>query len=244
MLNHDYLRDLTKLAELLTEREKQRFDDRHVDFLLVQAGELACSSLNHLLVEHDFWTWISAAENSPGADRTILAKFDDVVVPANAKLLKQLGYQGPPDAQGLLHDARCSIENAKHGRLPHKDVRKKIEDLAALVCGLAGQAKGILSAYPALPNKLDDPSSNLWIRIQKGFSVKKLIAVVKVTLLILGGVVSIAVGVQTLLEKPPEPPRHYEQGIPKVIPASAHDVDQFWLLYYQSGLDDHGPKDA
>ena len=91
LLHYDgYLGDLNKLAELLTERRRQRFDDRHVDYLLVAASELACVSLSRLLAEDQFWSWLDHAPNS----RPESIPFDRVVViMADAELLRQLGYK-------------------------------------------------------------------------------------------------------------------------------------------------------
>jgi hypothetical protein len=246
-----YIEDLNKITKLLNEREKQRFDDRHVDFLLVEAAELSCKALNNILIEDTFWSWVNNKEKNSSNIEISSSDFEQIVLPVNSQLLKKLNYVGPPSAEELIIDTKNVIENAKYDKDKTTDIRTKIENLTSFICSNAGRAKGILGAYDAGVNSVlreEKKEPGFFSKLQKKIPVKKMITGIKDTVTIITGVITIAEHIHGEQPTPPPPPVDKDKiervaeppqpvNQPNTIP-----IDDFWLKYYK-GLGNNPDRD-
>jgi len=237
MLRYDgYLRDLTKLNTLL--REHQRLGEDSLNYKLLEAGELACRSLNRLLLEDDFWQQI---QREPSGEPPSPEYVDEVVLPVNSQLLGALGYEGPPSPQELISHAREAINRGLSSGKAPGEPRTRVEALKTLVCNLEGNARGLLYSHPEADGGIaesGDPRPGVWQRTKERLQVKRLVRGIKETIVVLAGAVTIATGVTGRpSEPPPEPPPPIIYQLPAGAPRCTPEVKRFWEDYYQRAIE-------
>jgi hypothetical protein len=231
LVYNEYAANLNKIGQLLTERRKNKWEEG-VDYLLVQAAELACSSLKRLLGEDVFWNWI---ENSENSDKAKEYEFDNIILPVNEDILHNIGYSGPPPARQILIEARQAIENGKIGEYKNRssEVKGKIENLSNILCGYAGNARGVLSTFPSPPQAADtEKSKTFWVRLNKKVPVRKILHSIGKAVTIISGALTIVLGAREIErwrnEKPDPPP----------VIIIQQKIENFWTDYYFIGVTD------
>ncbi|GAB3927734.1 hypothetical protein [Larkinella terrae] len=237
-----YVKDLNELSSLLRDREKNGFDDRHVDFLLVRASALACKSLNHLLVEDTFWEWVRNNEKQSQQQTISKKDFEDIIVPVNSAILRHLNYQGPPPAQELLNYVRDKIESAKHACAVKTDeIYNNIKMLMEMVCSLAGRAEGFLSAIAENKETGYPNYTKSDVNIQKSIPVRKVLNGIIEVSTILANVVTILMAIHDLTKPDEKQEIHIEniniyvegKGNRVVTREEAQLIGTFWRKHLE-----------
>lgn len=230
----DYIKDLNKINELLKYRKEKGLTNG-VDLFLVEAAELACESLNRLLLESSFWDWMDKGGAAKSIHQESLHDFDRVIVPANTEVLHKIGYIGPPEPQELLYEARKAIEEGKAGKVEGNCgmVQTKIENLTSIVCGYAGRARGVLRALDNNRESVEQ-NQNRRKRLTDRFPTRKVIKAIIDTVTIISGVVTILGYAESKVQKKEEKP----ESPPVEIVEQHPEVEQFWRDYYMYGVPD------
>ncbi|MCJ8164089.1 hypothetical protein MKJ04_04490 [Pontibacter sp. E15-1] len=244
MLKYDsYIKDLNSINGLLKQRHENGWT-KGVDYLLLEAAELACSSLNHLLVEDSFWEWVDKDRAEVPAEASY--DFDNVVLPVNASILQKIGYTGPPPPQQLLSDARKAIEEGKVGSAAGtgKEVKAKVEHLSTALCGYAGNARGILSVFPNEVYTHHRENHTLWRRLNDKFPVKKVLAAIERAVIFIAAASTISFNASQSTDTPekndlPQPPptEIYQADNGSASNADTYqEIESFWRDYTVKGL--------